>query len=99
MNDSRSIYFLYLLYVIKYRFIEKKDFGSNKTQVNICFTNMMRKKVNAEKMIDAVEANKKGKKHRVLQLKKLSYDANSQDVSIMKGTPIIARITTADFFE
>ena len=33
----------------------------------------------------------------MLNLKKLSYDDNSQDVSIMKGTPIIARITTVDF--
>ena len=58
---------------------------------------MTRKKVNSEKMIEAVEANKKGLKQKVLHLKKLSYDDNSQDVSIMKGTPIIARITTADF--
>ena len=58
---------------------------------------MTRKKVNSEKMIEAVEANKKGLKQKVINLKKLSYDDNSQDVSIMKGTPIIARITTADF--
>ena len=58
---------------------------------------MTRKKVNSEKMIEAVEANKKGLKQKVLNLKKISYDDNSQDVSIMKNTPIIARITTADF--
>ena len=53
--------------------------------------------MNSEKIIDAVEANKKGQKSKVLHLKKLSYDDNSQDVSIMKNTPIIARITTAEF--
>ena len=28
---------------------------------------------------------------------KISYDDNSQDVSIMRNNPIISRITTADF--
>ncbi len=57
----------------------------------------MRKQINHEKMIEAYEANKKGSKQKVLELKAYKYSENSQDIYLMKNMPVIARITTEDF--
>ena len=57
----------------------------------------MRKQINHEKMMEAYEANKKGSKQKVLELKAYKYSANSQDIYLLKGMPVIARITTEDF--
>ena len=57
----------------------------------------MRKQINHEKMTEAYEANKKGSKQKVLELKAYKYSANSQDIYLLKGMPVIARITTEDF--
>ena len=47
--------------------------------------------MNHEKMMEAVEANKKGSKQKVLELKAYKYSDNSQDIYLMKGFPVIAR--------
>ena len=57
----------------------------------------MRKQINHEKMMEAYEANKKGSKQKVLELKAYKYSDNSQDIYLMKGMPVIARITTDNF--
>ena len=57
----------------------------------------MRKQINHEKMMEAYEANKKGSKQKVLELKAYKYSDNSQDIYLMKGCPVIARITTDNF--
>ena len=48
-------------------------------------------------MMEAVEANKKGSKQKVIELKAYKYSDNSQNIYLMKGMPVIARITTEDF--
>ena len=48
-------------------------------------------------MTEAYEANKKGSKQKVLELKAYKYSDNSQDIYLIKGMPVIARITTEDF--
>ena len=77
--------------------VKKTDFTHKKTLTNICYTNKMRKQINHEKMMEAYEANKKGSKQKVLELKAYKYSENSQDIYLMKNMPVIARITTDDF--
>ena len=48
-------------------------------------------------MTEANEANNKGSRQKVLELKAYKYSDNSQDIYLMKGMPVIARITTEDF--
>ena len=48
-------------------------------------------------MTEAIEANKKGSKQKVLELKAYKYSDNSQDIYLMRGMPVIARITTDNF--
>ena len=48
-------------------------------------------------MMDAYEANKKGSKQKVLELKAYKYSDNSQDIYLMKGMPVIARTSTEAF--
>ena len=40
--------------------------------------------------------NKKESRQKVLELKAYKYSANSQDIYLLKGMPVIARITTED---
>ena len=56
----------------------------------------MRKQINHEKMTEAYEANKKGSRQKVFELKAYTYSDNSQDIYLLKGMPVIARITTED---
>ena len=77
--------------------LTKDDFTNNKSRINICFTNATRKKINKEKMAEAVEANKKGKKQKVVSLKAYVYDENSQDVSLLPLMPVIARMTSDEY--
>ena len=46
--------------------------------------------------MEAYEAKKKGSKQKVLELKAYKYSDNSQDIYLMKGFPVTARITTED---
>ena len=48
-------------------------------------------------MMQAVEANKKGKKQKVVNLKAYVFDERSQDVSLLAGMPIIARMTSDEY--
>ena len=77
--------------------VKKEDFTHNKTSTNICYTNKMRKQINHEKMMEAYEANKKGSRQKVLELKAYKYSDNSQNIYLMKGMPVIARITSESF--
>ena len=57
----------------------------------------MRKQINHEKMIEAYEANKKASKPKALELQAYKYSDNSQNIYLMKGMPVVARINTDDF--
>jgi hypothetical protein len=67
--------------------IKKSDFKNEMTNRHICFTNKKRIEIN-KIMMDKVIREKKVK---AFELKGLDYDPNSQDVRLVKGTPIIAR--------
>ena len=77
--------------------LTKDDFTNNKSRINICFTNATRKKINKEKMDQAVEENKKGKKQKVVNLKAYVYDENSQDVSLLPLMPVNARMKSDEY--
>ena len=65
------------------------DFTDRFTKQHVCFTNEKRKQINTIMMErDA----KKKKQSKPLELQALDYDGNSQDVKLLAGTPIIARI-------
>ena len=68
--------------------ITKSTFGNKFTDRHISCTNATRIKVN-RRMMDQVV---KQKKKKPLRLEKLFYDKNSQDVELLPGMPIIARI-------
>jgi ATP-dependent exoDNAse (exonuclease V) alpha subunit len=67
--------------------IKKEDFKHTIHSLNISFTNKKRISINKMMMSNYVKA----KKTKGLQLSKLSYDDNSQDVEILAGMPIMAR--------
>jgi cytidyltransferase-like protein len=69
--------------------LTKAHFGNKMTNVHLSFTNKKRIAINEEMMLKAVKANNSRK--QVLELKKLSYDDNSQDVELLSGMPVIAR--------
>ena len=73
--------------------LSKSDFENKFTTRHLSYTNQTRKCIN-KKMMDERVAIKKGKKS--LSLDKLHYDSNSQDVRLLAGTPIIARVNKAD---
>ena len=77
--------------------VKTTDFTHKKTLTNICYTNKMRTQINHEKMMEAYEANKKGSKQKVLELKGYKYSENSQDIYLIKNLPVIARITKDNF--
>jgi ATP-dependent exoDNAse (exonuclease V) alpha subunit len=58
-------------------------------QINICWTNNTRKKINS-KYMDALY--KKAKTGNYISLKKLEHDDNSQDVILLAKTPLIAKV-------
>ena len=68
--------------------IDTTRFGNNKTYLNICYTNRIRKAVNKDCMSRFIQENK----GPTQDIKKLAFDKNSQDITLMKGMPIIARI-------
>jgi len=79
--------------------IQKSQFGSAFASRHICFTNKKRMEVN-EKMMNTfiknfhdVQRAKKQKLGVVLEIEKSSCDANSQNLKLMKGMPIIAKKT------
>ena len=69
--------------------LTKADFNNNFTGRHICFTNKKRKEINAIMMNKVVQE----KKIKCLKLTALENDTDSQDVKLIKGMPIIARVT------
>ena len=65
--------------------IQPSDFGSKFTERHITFTNKRRRHINKIMM------RQKAKTNKYLQFDKLIFDDNSQDVKLIKDTPIIAR--------
>ena len=69
--------------------LKKDDFTNTFTTQHVCYTNCKRKEINAIMM---ERETKKKRYAKPLELKALDYDGNSQDVKLLAGTPIIARI-------
>jgi len=65
--------------------IQPSDFKNKFTERHITFTNKRRRHINKIMM------RQKAKTNKYLQLDKLVYDDNSQDVKLINNTPIIAR--------
>jgi 5-methylcytosine-specific restriction endonuclease McrA len=61
--------------------------------INICWTNNTRKQIN-KKYMDV--AYKKAKTSNYITLKKLEYDDNSQDVTLVNKTPLIAKVNNGN---
>jgi 5-methylcytosine-specific restriction enzyme A len=61
--------------------------------INICWTNKKRKEIN-KKYMD--EAYKKDKTSNWIEIKKLEYDDNSQDVILVNKTPLIAKVNNGN---
>jgi ATP-dependent exoDNAse (exonuclease V) alpha subunit len=70
--------------------LKKESFTHLQTTINICFTNKKRMQINEYWMNQAIKKSKKSI-DSILTFKKLEYDNNSQDVSLLAGMPIIAR--------
>ncbi len=77
--------------------LRKSDSTHDKTKYNLCYTNVIRKKINKEKMDQAVELNRTVGRQTVVHLKAFKFDENSQDVALLPNTPIIARMTSDEF--
>ena len=69
--------------------LKASDFGNKFATRHICFTNKKRIVLN-KWMMDAEVKRKRGKKPLVLEA--LPFDNNSQDVSLLAGMPVIARV-------
>ena len=68
--------------------VEESQFKNEFTDRHIAFTNKKRIEINYIMMKKVVSK----KKEKALKLKALTYDDNSQDVKLIKGMPIIARV-------
>jgi ATP-dependent exoDNAse (exonuclease V) alpha subunit len=74
--------------------LQKEQFGSNTdTDLHISFTNKTRKEINHKIMDKVIKAKKK----KYLELKALPYDANSQDVKLIAGMPVITRVNNRQY--
>ena len=73
--------------------LTKADFNNDYTNKHICFTNKKRITINKYMMSKFIEDKEKKTKSKQtpLKLEKLIYDNNSQDVTLLKEMPIIAR--------
>jgi ATP-dependent exoDNAse (exonuclease V) alpha subunit len=78
--------------------LDIKQFANKFTKRHLSFTNKKRIAINEECMKQFVnhemeKARKlKKKQPAILKLKKLDYDKNSQDVELLAGMPVIARV-------
>ena len=74
--------------------LKKEQFGSDcNTELHLSFTNKTRKEINHEVMEKVI----KQKKKKYLELKSLPYDGNSQNVKLISGTPVIARMNNKQY--
>jgi ATP-dependent exoDNAse (exonuclease V) alpha subunit len=73
--------------------LKATQFNRAFTKRHICFTNKKRIEINSIMMKQyKEELEKQKKKAEPVYIKKLTYDPNSQDVALLAGMPIIARI-------
>jgi DNA polymerase III delta prime subunit len=72
--------------------LTQDNFNEKESDVNICWTNAKRKQIN-EKYMNA--AWKKAKTKNYIKLEKLAYDDNSQDVTLVSKTPVIAKVNNS----
>ena len=72
--------------------LEKSNFNKNETDINICWTNEKRKSVNDKYM---KLAYKKDRTRYYFKIPKLQYDENSQDVILVRKTPLIAKVNNS----
>jgi 5-methylcytosine-specific restriction enzyme A len=76
--------------------LKPDDFKSDlkiDNDINICWTNNKRKEIN-KKYMDT--AYKKDKTSNWIEIKKLEYDDNSQDVILVNKTPLIAKVNNGN---
>lgn len=71
--------------------IDKTKFNNKECEKNLCYTNEVRKIINT-KWMNKIGQKKKNNKTTVLEIPKLEYDGNSQDMKVYKDLPLIARI-------
>jgi nitrogen regulatory protein PII-like uncharacterized protein len=72
--------------------LEKSVFSNKETEINICWTNETRKLVNDKYM---KLAYKKDRTRYYFKIPKLQYDENSQDVILVRKTPLIAKVNNS----
>ena len=72
--------------------LKKSDFDNKDTEINICWTNETRKTINYKYMQIAAKRDRT-KNYFILQ--PLPYDENSQEVKLVRKTPIIAKINNS----
>ena len=73
--------------------ITQNTFGNHFTERHISFTNAKRIEINKRMMEHVVRQKRK----LPLRINKLDYDKNSQNVELLAGMPIIARINATYF--
>jgi len=73
--------------------INKSTFGNKFTDRHIAYTNEKRKQINKQMMDIFV----KRRKQKPLELPGLKYDKNSQDMRLLPGMPVIARVNNKSF--
>ena len=72
--------------------LKKSDFDNKDTEINICWTNETRKTINYKYMQIAA---KRDRTKNYFILPPLPYDENSQEVKLVRKTPIIAKINNS----
>jgi hypothetical protein len=72
--------------------LKKSNFNNKETEINICWTNEKRKSINYKYM---QIASRKDRTKNYFELKKLQYDENSQDVVLVRKTPLIAKVNNS----
>jgi DNA replication protein DnaC len=70
------------------------DFNDKETDMNICWTNAKRKEIN-EQYMKAAYGKRAPRKEHYIKLDKLPYDDNSQDVTLISKTPLIAKVNNS----
>jgi ATP-dependent exoDNAse (exonuclease V) alpha subunit len=70
------------------------DFDDKETSINICWTNAKRKEIN-EQYMKAAYGKRAPRKEHYIKLDKLPYDDNSQDVTLISKTPLIAKVNNS----
>jgi GTPase SAR1 family protein len=72
--------------------LKKSDFDNKDTEINICWTNETRKSINYKYM--QIAARRDRTKNYFI-LPPLPYDENSQEVKLVRKTPLIAKVNNS----